>query len=230
MLLKTTDTNSIAIINPKIINSFISKPDFPFFISFERTGSHWLRMIMELYLEKPSLVRIFYYKDAKDFTCYHRHDEGLNIQRENVIYLYRHPMDTIYSNLCHYGEDIDDRKQIEYRSNLYGYHLKKWLLEENFTSRKTIITYEEMKKDTESEFKKICRHFSVPFERSKLQEALCRVTKKEVQKKTTHDPRVIDLSKAYQIKKGEFNQKYSSFIMDCIYSVDPALEKFIIDQ
>jgi hypothetical protein len=227
MSIKTTDTNSIAVINPKIIDSFISKSDFPFLISFERTGSHWLRMIMELYFEKPSLVRIFYFKDAKDFTCYHHHDEGLNTQRKNVIYLYRHPVDTVYSNLCHYGEDIENRKQIEYRSNLYGCHLKKWLLDENFTFRKTIVTYEGMKKDMANEFKKICLHFSLPFERRKLHDALGKVTKEEVKRKTTHDPRVINLLKDYQIEKEKFKQKQAAFIMDCILSVNPALEKFI---
>jgi hypothetical protein len=230
MTFETTDMDSIAVLDKKRIDAFVSKPDFPFLISFPRTGSHWLRMVMELYFETPSLVRIFYYKDAKDFTCYHRHDEDLNIERENVIYLYRHPVDTIYSNLYHYGESLDDKKRVQYRSNLYGLHLKKWLLEENFTTRKTIITYEGMKKDMDSEFQKICRHFSVPFEQGKLHEALCRVTKKEVQTKTTHDPRVINLSKNYLIKKEEFKQKQAALIMDCIYSVDPGLEKFIIVQ
>jgi len=221
--------NSIAVHNRELIESFISKPAFPFLISFERTGSHWLRMIMELYFEKPSLVRIFYYKGAKDFTCYHRHDEDLNIERENVIYLYRHPVDTIYSNLCHFDENIDDTKKIEFRTNLYGHHLKKWLLEENFTSRKTVVSYESMQRDMSSQFKKICHHFSVPFVQNKLQDAVCHVTKDEVQKKTTHDPRVIDLSKDYQIKKKLFKQKQTDFIMDCIYSIDPRLEKFIVN-
>jgi len=230
MTRETMDTDSIAVLDQKRIETFVSKPDFPFLISFPRTGSHWLRMIMELYFEKPSLVRIFYYMDATDFTCYHRHDEDLSIQRENVVYLYRHPMDTIYSQLNYNKENVENMKKIEYWANLYGRHLNKWLLEENFTTRKTIITYEGMKKDMNSEFQKICRHFSLPFEQGKLNEVLSQVTKKEVQIKTTHDPQVINLSKDYQIKKEEFKQKQAAFIMDCIYSVNPGLKKFIIGQ
>ena len=30
----------------------------PFLISFPRTGSHWLRMLCELYFERPTLVRL----------------------------------------------------------------------------------------------------------------------------------------------------------------------------
>ena len=48
---------------------------------------------MELYLEKPSLVRAFYYKDASDFTCYHTHDMDLQLRRQNVIYLYHDPVE-----------------------------------------------------------------------------------------------------------------------------------------
>lgn len=229
MILEAGDMQSIAVYDKKRIESFISKPAFPFLISFARTGSHWLRMIMELYIEKPSLVRIFYYKDAEDFTCYHRHDEDLNIERENVIYLYRHPVDTIYSNLCYFDENIHDIKKIEFRSKLYGHHLKKWLLEENFTSKKTIVSYEGMQGDIDRQFKKICRHFSVPFKQKKLRDAVCRVTKDKVQRKTPHDPKVINLSKDYQITKELFKIEHADFIMDCIYSIDPRLEKFIKD-
>ena len=219
---------SVAIEDQEQIETFISKPDFPFLISFPRTGSHWLRMIMELYFEKPSLVRIFYYKDAQDFTCYHRHDEDLIIQQENVIYLYRHPVDTIYSNLDHYGEEMENRERIRYRSNLYGRHLKKWLLDENFTTRKTVLSYEGMKSDMDHQLEKICRHFSVPFDSDKLHKILPRVTKEEVKQRTPHDPRVINLSETYQKQKEDFKQKHTDFVMDTVYSVDLGLEKFFI--
>ena len=44
-------------------------PEFPFLVSYSRTGSHWLRMIMELYFEKPILVRIFYFIKKRNFLC-----------------------------------------------------------------------------------------------------------------------------------------------------------------
>lgn len=214
-------------VEQKVVERFIADPDFPFLISFPRTGSHWLRMVMELYFEKPSLVRIFYYKDATDFTCYHRHDEDLTIQRQNVIYLYRCPVETIYSQLNYYQEDIDDRERIMYWADLYGRHLAKWLLQEEFTTRKTVITYEGMKKHIQGEFKKICHHFSVTFNRERLQPALTKVTKTEVKRKTLHDRKVINLSAAYRGEKEKFKKGYSSFIMDCIYSANKELKKFI---
>jgi hypothetical protein len=221
--------SSTHISDQKVIERFISDPDFPYLISFPRTGSHWLRMIMELYFEKPSLVRIFYYKNAKDFTCYHHHDEDLTLRRKNVIYLYRHPVDTIYSQLRYYKEDIDSLEQIRYWSELYGKHLSRWLVEENFTRKKTVLTYEGMKTGIYQEFKKICDHFSVTFNRERLQPALTKVTKTEVKRKTVHDRQVINMSHRYKIEKEKFGKDQSAFIMDCIYSVSKELKKFIMD-
>jgi hypothetical protein len=225
--MENIDMGSIQVNDKKTIEKFTSNPDFPFLISFPRTGSHWLRMIMELYFQKPSLVRIFYYKDAVDFTCYHRHDEDLSIQRQNVIYLYRCPVETIYSQLNYYQEDIYDRKRIMYWADLYGRHLAKWLLQEEFTTRKTVITYEGMKKHMEGEFKKICDHFSVIFNRERLQPALTMVTKTEVKRKTVHDRQVINMSHRYKVEKKKFGKDQSAFIMDCIFSVSKKLMKFI---
>lgn len=146
-------------ISRDIVESKISDSGFPYLISFPRTGSHWLRMIMELYFEKPSLVRAFYYKNATSFTCYHRHDEKLEIQRKNVIYLYRNPVDTIYSQMNYYKEHIEDTYRIKYWANLYGRHLKKWLIDEAFTNKKTVLTYDGLKSNMEQEFVKICSHF-----------------------------------------------------------------------
>ena len=120
---------SFKITDKKLVSSFTDDPEFPFLVSFPRTGSHWLRLLMELYFEKPALVRAFYYKDAMDFTCYHHHDENLELSgRKNVIYLYRNPVDTVYSQLCYYNQKIDDEARIQEWSNLYGRLLKKWLV------------------------------------------------------------------------------------------------------
>lgn len=214
---------SIHIGDQKVINKFISNPDFPYLISFPRTGSHWLRMIMELYFETPSLVRIFYYKNADTFTCYHRHDEDLNIQRKNVLYLYRNPTDTIYSQLNYYKEAAHDIERIRYWANLYGKHLAKWLVEEIFTGEKTIVTYEGMKEDMAGEFQKICCHFSVPFNPGKLKSAVKKASPAEVKRKNPHDLQVINLSKRYKEEKENFRIKYSDFILDIICSQNQAL-------
>jgi hypothetical protein len=220
--------NSIQINDKKLIQNFLNIENFPYLISFPRTGSHWLRMIMELYFERPSLVRIFYYMDAKDFTCYHRHDDNLSIQHKNVIYLYRNPVDTIYSQISYYNESLEDASRIRYWADLYGRHLSKWLIEENFTTKKTILTYEGMRSNLGNEFKKICEHFETPYLSSKLIMAAEKVNKEEVKGKTAHDPQVINRKNDYEIQRIDFRYKYSELILSLISEVNVKLSEFIL--
>ena len=205
--------------------SFIQNPDFPYLISFPRTGSHWLRMLMELYFEKPALSRAFFYTEKMEFTCYHRHDEELDIQRKNVIYLYRHPVATIYSQLRYYNEDINNKHQITYWSKLYAQHLDKWIFQETFTKKKTILSYEGLKNNLEIEFEKITTHFDKYFDASRLNLIASKASKDTLKNKTTHDTSVVSLSSEYANAREEFINKYSNVIMDIVYSQNTALLK-----
>jgi len=220
------DSREPFFVDEKIVNKFIEDVNFPYLISFPRTGSNWLRLVMELYFEKPSLVHVFYYKDAKDFTCRHTHDVKLTTERKNVIYLFRDPVDTVYSQLNYDKLNTDNEIFIKYWANIYGLHLEKWLLKENFTEKKTIITYEGMKKNMANEFKKICHHLNKPFDENKLKMVLEKVSKEELKKKTLHDPQVVNLSQEYDQKRKTFREKYSDLIMKCIHNQNIELKNF----
>ena len=217
---------SVSVDDPEVIKTFTDNPDFPYLVSFSRTGSHWLRMIMELYFEKPSLARAFYFKNATDFTCYHRHDMELELRRENVLYLYRNPVETVYSQLSYYKENPDDQERRHYWTNLYARHLSKWLEHDDFTREKTVITYEGMKSDMHREIEKICGHFGKDFDPAKLDLVLGQVSKDELKKKTKHDQQVVNLTDAYRNEREVFRKKYGELIFDELYSIEPALDKF----
>lgn len=220
------DNSSSIQVYEDVYEPIIANPDFPFLISFPRTGSHWLRMVMELYFEKPALVRIFYFKEMREFTCYHHHDTELSLIRQNVLYLYRHPIDTIYSQINYYKEDPFEIHRITYWTNLYARHLSKWLLEETFTTHKTLLTYDGMKIDPVHEFKKVCAHLGQSFKPEKLEKALRRVTKEEVKKKTNHDPQVINDAQYYASVKEVFIEQYGKMIMNILDEVNPRLKSF----
>ena len=61
----------------------------------------------------------------------------LDIYRKNVIYLYRDPIPTIYSQMMYEKEDMNDIKRIRHWTLLYGRHLQKWLIEEKVSRVKT---------------------------------------------------------------------------------------------
>lgn len=218
---------SVSVDDPEVIKAFTDNPDFPYLVSFSRTGSHWLRMIMELYFKKPSLVRAFYFKDATDFTCYHTHDMDLKLRRENVLYLYRNPVETVYSQLCYYKENPDNEERRQHWTNLYARHLSKWLVHDDFTRKKTVITYEGMKSNMAQEFIKVCRHFGEELDKLKLKAALEKVSKAELKKKTTHDEQVVNLTVEYQRNRIAFTLRYSEQIYAEIYSFEPKLKHWL---
>ena len=131
---------SFVINDQSVIEAFTKDSTNTLLISFPRTGSHWLRMLAELYFGRPSLVRVFYYPNRQDYLFLHTHDLDLSVKSSRVIYLYRAPVDTIYSQLRYYDESPNDRARVIYWADLYGRHLDKWLCSERFTTQKTILT------------------------------------------------------------------------------------------
>lgn len=222
------DSNKSELIeDAHLLKKFTQDPEFPYLVSFPRTGSHWLRMVMELYFEKPSLVRAFYYPRATDFTCYHTHDVDLELCRENVIYLHRNPVETVYSQLHYHKEDPRDQVRRLHWISLYARHLLKWLVNEKFTHRKTIITYEGMRSDIYAEFEKVCEHFNQRLDRRKLGLVLAQVTKANLRKKTKHDRQVVNLTNTYQENRMHFIERYSEEIYRELHNAAEGLSDWI---
>ena len=210
----------------KNIDSFISNPANTFLVSFPRTGSHWLRMMMELYFERPTLVRAFYYFDKTDYLTYHTHDLDLDLVRQDVIYLYRDPIPTIFSQLMYHKENIDDTERIIHWTSIYGKHLDKWLVNEKFTTHKTLINYEALKANLIQEFSKITKHFGSALHSVKLEEVSQKISKVEVKNKTKHDSQVMNLDDGYTFTRKRFADTYNDLIWETIYKKRRHLKQF----
>jgi hypothetical protein len=223
---KTLD-GSKHISDRSVIETFTSNPDHTFLVSFPRTGSHWLRMIMELYFQRPSLVRVFFYPDHTDYLTLHTHDLDLSVERRSVIYLYREPVATIFSQLSYYKEDINDTTRIRHWATLYGKHLAKWLIQEQFTIRKTIVNYDRMTANMDSEFLKVCFHFGESLDQERLRQALAQVSKYKLKQKTPHDQQVVDLSQAYTERKALFMAKHTDVILEQVYAQHSGLKRIL---
>lgn len=210
------------------IKKFIEQEDFPFLVSFPRTGSHWLRMIMELYLSRPTLTRALFFSKSNDFTCFHTHDMDLTVRRKNVIYLYRQPTEVIFSQMMYHRQDLNDNHKIKEWSELYGKHLNKWLLEENCSTKKTLISYEGLKDNINEEFLKVCEHLNVSFDPIRLSSIQKNVSKHLLKEKTgSYDNQVVNINSDYSEKRDKFITKYNDFIKDIILSVNDNLDIFL---
>lgn len=217
----------------KIVTDYLkNNPELPYLISYPRTGSHWIRYAMEKYFEKPSLVMIYEYDDATDFTCYHIHDlnrngTGLaNIRQDNVIYLYRDPVDTIYSMLRHQNQSTSDECMMRVHANCYREHLKKWLIDEDFTKHKVVLKYENFKRDFPTEFKKLCDYFGVEFNKERIEEIIDGLDKAKIKKESTNKYSNINDSKSYDVDRNNFKNKYSELINSIVFDNNPELKAF----
>ncbi|MEM6843550.1 MAG: sulfotransferase domain-containing protein [Bacteroidota bacterium] len=169
-------------------------------------------------------MRAFYYPDANSFTCFHTHDEDLSVKnRDRVIYLYRDPVETIYSQMNYYKENLSDTNRVNYWASLYGRHLNKWLHEEDFTKNKVVLTYENLKSDLTGEFAKLANFLDVPYYEKKVLTSAEHVTKERVKEKTQHDAQVINLKEKYKEDRNTFMQNHDELIYRVLKDINPSL-------
>jgi hypothetical protein len=161
-------------------------------------------MLIELYFGRPTLTRAFFHEDRTDYLLLHTHDLDLDVVRSRVIYLYRDPVDTVYSQMRYHDERTDGACRIAYWSDLYGQHVHKWLYQETFTEKKTVVRYDRLEANLLDEFGKVCAHFDVAVEPEHLRAVAAQVSKRVVKTKTGHDPRVITLSENYVAERQRF--------------------------
>lgn len=148
--------------------------------------------MMELYFEAPHgplldgskkshqfdlKYRWHYPKNTteSDLMWNHHHDQqGFDVQpstsSEGDIFLYRNPLDALYSNTKR-----DETDRFEHHLGEYHKLFHKWVVGGLAT---TLIQYENMVANPEEEFKKIVDHFGKDWDVDKFREAYKKVTKK----------------------------------------------------
>lgn len=224
------------------VKDFIERPllyKYPLFISYPRSGAHWINSLMELYFDRPRLRKgrpTFLDKRRKDWMWIHDHDldlrlikgfESLNLHKK-ILFLYRNPVEVIFShlnaknkNFDRYGylfgdknskeNYLDNRKLIEKElEDWIAYH-KAYLLGKN----KLVITkinydnFLDVKK-REKEFSKICNHFNKEFDKEKFNKIFEKYGKINLDKN-----RGLEKTKYIEMKK-KFLSKWGRLIEERI--------------
>lgn len=186
---------------------FAADPDAPFLVSFPRTGSHWLRLVLEAYFDRPLLTRSFLqHAPEAEPLLMHSHDMDLGLSRRNAIYLYRDPVDTVFSQLRFHKEDPHDVARVRYWSDLYGQHVLKWLQHQDPAGKTTILNYEAMKQSAEQEIAKAIVHLGGDVDVPRLRSCLQQVDRSFVGEQTAHDTRVIDSRPDYATDREQFRE------------------------
>jgi hypothetical protein len=205
--------------NPDVANRYVNDPQFPYIISFPRVGSHYLRMVLELYFERPLLPRSFYYTDKTDFLLCHNHDHDLHMRRERVIYLYRDPVNAIYSHLQRRLEPLDQPATTIMWSARFACHLIKWLHDETMTTSKLVLRGDQLIAEPEAHFPKAIEFLGGAVDLKKLRPCIARVTKDEVADRTPEVHRIMQQGPEYELLRNQFIQEQGGLIWDTIADV-----------
>lgn len=191
----------------------------PYYVGFSRSGSHWLRLVLEDYMDgKSPLSNFIGCKDdinilrnrLNDFKG--THDLNLDFQNESVIYLYRNPVDCIFSNLKYDGTNLDNKEAVDFYLNIWIKHIQKWIFDEKFTKHKVILCYENLKKDFVSEFSKLLNFLNLQINENKIDHLKDKYSKNKI-KEIVHDKKVINTESDYENQRLIFIEKFSNYII-----------------
>ena len=205
---------------------------YPLFISFPRTGSHWINAVMELYFDRPRLPHVratFMDYGRNDYMWFHDHDtiayDKLHIENSEALYLYRDPVDTVFSYLVYEfnnGKSLKTNQHaleglVSAAATHYKNHLIKWLIT---APAKTVVKNERFKSDPEAEFSLICDHFGVPFDSERAKQCFDIVTPRALSERKTEENTLSDfmLTEEYKQERGWFRDTYGELINNIVIS------------
>lgn len=213
--------------------------DKTYLVASPRCGGHWLITMIQSYFSGMNVKNIVF-RNKQNMICHHTHDGRLLEKYEDVIYLYRDPIDKIYSEMSyynnnihyrgkiHFNRDINDKEKIILHTKEYAKHMMKWIFDEKFTKKKTIISYDFLVEDLEKEFSKICNHFynSFDIDDEKIKN-IKNITKQDVKKRIYRDSRVVRVEPQYNNNREVFREKNYDLIKNTIISYNHKLAKFL---
>jgi hypothetical protein len=185
----------------------------PRLISYPRTGSHWFRILMESYLQKPSAVQSFFHRaeEVNSIWCFHihhrlidkpHHSEGPVTGLQNAIYLYREPTDTIFSQMKYHNaispswdgnptdKIVDEMKKFK---DEYYNHLDFYLNNKSKISNIHYIRYEDLQFNPFETFKKCIDFLGKEWDLQKFHQIYLHCDKRLTKKLTPHDNAVVNI-------------------------------------
>ncbi|MGJ8637602.1 MAG: sulfotransferase domain-containing protein [Phycisphaerales bacterium] len=197
--------------------------DYPLFISYPRSGSHWMNCLMELYFDRPRLREervTLMPADRTDWMWFHDHDLDLDIEHDNVLYLYRDPVDVIYSLLMAEQGKIKKKgiQQLPELAQGMVDHFRRYLGPDGMA--KAVIRYELCKVDLASQFKIITGFYGQEFDQSRLDWAADQVSKDKLVKEASLRKKKPDqymndkmLSEKYSKNRNQFRIDHGEQIL-----------------
>jgi hypothetical protein len=185
----------------------------PRLISYPRTGSHWFRILMEAYLREPAAVQSFFHapKDVTSIWGFHIHhrlikephpSEGPVGGLKNVIYLYRKPIDTIFSQMK-YHNVIPSQWNGKPNNNIisgmkkfkqeYYDHLDFYLNNKSNIPNLHYVQYEDLQSSPINTFEGCINFLGKQWNQQQFHEIYLKCDKQLTKKLTPHDAAAVNI-------------------------------------
>ena len=217
--------------------------DHPLFISYPRTGAHWINAVIELYFDRPRLPEVratFLDPERDDWAWYHDHDtiafsELLikNHSNKGVLYLYRNPVDTLYSWIIYqYNQGVSLnflppkrlRELVVATSEQYRDHLTKWLLNSKDTTV-VPIRYEDFVKDPVTAFGGIMKYWekeNLVLDEERVEACFAVANPKALSARRTEWSTLSDfmLTDVYKQERAKFREEFEAIINSIVITED----------
>jgi len=205
--------------------NYTADPAFPYFISFPRTGSHHVKLFLELYFSRPLLNTTFFFPEKTDCLLRHGHDIVCTLKRDVTIYLYRNVVDTAFSYMNYHRSINVNRFNTEFGAatfkpyivavvEKYKKHLVHW---KGITSHP--INYDLFAKRDfgHSGLKAVIKLLGGTFDKEKAIVCLDRLTKERANILTKDVPaakgrQIVQNSEAYEEARTRFRNEYGAFV------------------
>lgn len=203
---------------------FDAVPDgLPWLVSFPRTGSHRLRVVLELFFDRPMLTRHFFEHDNDDWLLIHDHDDRLTLEPNGpVVYLWREPVPTVFSQMTYlHGPGIDAWTEDQVRSvcDAYRGNLSRWLGDDPPRRPGVVVTYEAMSADMPSALVPVIGFLGGRPDADRIRAIEARVTEDLVASKSAYNERVMDTGDDKARRRDAFSDRFGAMIDAMDWSV-----------
>lgn len=209
--------------------------NIPLFVSYPRTGSHWIQAVMEIYFDQPRApdqgngISWRPKKPKENYMWLHTHDRNFHVETIHplgAIFLYRDPVDAIYSLVLVRGGA--NEKNIRKAAGRFKRLFKKWVLERK---ARTVLAYEDLLEEPLPHIKRVSKHFKIPWNEVKAQEALNTCTKEAILNKNQNHSKFHNssfLEPEYAINRIKFRKKWGKLILEDVIDEEnePYLKRY----
>lgn len=198
----------------------------PLFVSIPRSGCNWIQAVMELTFDRHRALKnpntpTWMETEFENPLWMHTHD-NFNHQDnpigEKTVFLYRDPVDVIYS-LLKLQKIPANSTSIESFCQRYNRCVGKWLNKDHF-GKVFALTYENFKEHPLEELKALSRWYGIEWNEERAKKAL-KITgdKKTTNEKNGDHPAFKNKesgTEPYELGREDFRRQWDKFIRDRI--------------